>query len=104
LRLLADVVVLYMASSAALFADASIRASVANRWLAVLFPMLVLMILHARRSPDGRFCGSLGDSSGHVFGAVSIATILTIALDAIIGGPPVVGASLRLWLFAVVYL
>ena len=58
LRLLVDLVTLYLASSAALFA-APITNDATNRWLAACFPLLTLSILRASRSPDDRLNGSL---------------------------------------------
>jgi exopolysaccharide biosynthesis polyprenyl glycosylphosphotransferase len=104
LRLVADVVVLYLASTAAVFADSSIRTIGADRWLAAIFPILVLSILHTRQAPDERLNGSLLDTSTHVLGVVSLAAMLTIALESIFGGTHPLELALRLWLFAFVYL
>src|SRR5947209_20267853 len=81
LRFLVDVVVLYLASSAALFADGSILNDATNHILAAGFPLLVLGTLYARRGPDERLYGSLLDTATHVLGVVSLAAMLTIALD-----------------------
>jgi exopolysaccharide biosynthesis polyprenyl glycosylphosphotransferase len=104
LRMLIDVLVLFLASSAAMFADSSIRSTWADRWLAIIFPILVLGLLHARQTPDERLNGSLLDTSTHVLGVVSMAAMLTVALDSIFGGDHPLQLALRLWLFACVYL
>ena len=104
LRLLVDVVVLYVASSAALFADPTISGVAANRWLAAIFPLLVLAFLHAGKGREDRLGGSLLDATTHVLGAVSLAAMVTIGLASITGGQHPVGMALRLWLFGSVYL
>ena len=61
-RLLVDVVVLYVASSLALFADPRISGAVASRWLAAIFPLIVLAFLYAGKAPgrpSERFSGRL---------------------------------------------
>ncbi len=103
LRLLVDLVTLYLASSAALFA-APITSDAANRWMAACFPLLTLAILHARRGPDDQLNGSVLDTWTHVLGIVSLASMLTIAADSILGGTHAIALGLRLWLFALVYL
>jgi exopolysaccharide biosynthesis polyprenyl glycosylphosphotransferase len=104
LRLTVDVVVLYLASSVTLFAAAPIRAVPADGWLAAIFPLVVLAMMHARPTPDEGLNGSLLDTSAHVLGVVSLAAMLTIAVDSILGGTHPLALALRLWLFAVVYL
>lgn len=103
LRLLVDVLVLYLASSVALFA-APIGQSSAAHWLAAGFPLLTLGILHARPGPDERLRGSLIDTAAHVLGVVSLCAILAVAAGTIIGGAHPVYLALRLWLFTAVYL
>jgi exopolysaccharide biosynthesis polyprenyl glycosylphosphotransferase len=103
-RLLIDVIVLYLASSAALFADPRISGTVASRWLAAIFPLIVLGFLYARKGKDDRLGGSLVDSTTHVLGVVSLAAMLTIALASIAGAAHPVGMAVRLWLFGGVYL
>jgi exopolysaccharide biosynthesis polyprenyl glycosylphosphotransferase len=104
LLLLVDLVVLYLASSAALFAATAVGGDSASRWLAAAFPPIVLGLLRARRSPDERLIGSAVDTAAYVVGVVSLAAILTIAADSIVGGTHPVGLALRLWLFSAVYL
>jgi exopolysaccharide biosynthesis polyprenyl glycosylphosphotransferase len=104
LRFLVDVVVLYLASSAALFAAPPVRVVGTNHALAAIFPLVVLVILYARRSPDDRLSGSLLDTSAHVLGVISLGAMLTVALDSMIGGAHPLDLALRLWLFSLVYL
>ena len=101
--LLLDVVVLYLASSAALFAAPALGGT-ASRWIAATFPIVTLLILRARRSPDERLYGSLLDTAAYVVGVVSLAAVMTMAAGSILGGPHQVSLALRLWLFAAVYL
>jgi exopolysaccharide biosynthesis polyprenyl glycosylphosphotransferase len=103
LRALVDVVVLYLAASAALLA-APVPGDAVSRWLAATFPLLALAIIHARRSPDERPQASKLDTAAHVVGGISLAAVLTIAADSTLGGAHGVGPALRLWLFASVYL
>src|SRR5664279_3899668 len=104
LRFLVDVVVLYLASSAALFADGQVRTMNENHVLAAVFPLLVLGILYARRSPDERMYASMLDTATHVVGVVSLAAMLTIATGSILGMEHPLGIAVRLWLFSTVYL
>ena len=102
-RLLVDVLVLYLAASAALFAAPAPDGD-ASRWLAATFPVVTIAILRTRRSADDRLHGSALDISSQVLGVVSMAAMLTIAAGSIIGGPHPVALALRLWLFSSVYL
>jgi exopolysaccharide biosynthesis polyprenyl glycosylphosphotransferase len=103
MRLLVDVLVLSLASSAALFAAPAASGN-ASRWLAALFPVLTIAILHTHRSVDDRLHSSGLDAAAQVLGVVSMAAMLTIAADSIVGGAHPVALALRLWLFSSVYL
>jgi exopolysaccharide biosynthesis polyprenyl glycosylphosphotransferase len=103
LRLLVDVVVLYLASSAALFASPDATGSL-SRWLAAGFPLVCLALLHARSGPDDRLHGSVLDSASYVMGMISLAAVLTIASAALLGSSTPIDLPLRLWLFGAVYL
>ncbi|MGH2882178.1 MAG: sugar transferase, partial [Solirubrobacteraceae bacterium] len=103
MRLLVDIIVLYLAASAALFAAPAITGSGAG-WLAAAFPLLAVGILRTRRSPDDRLHGSPFDTASHVVGVVSLSAVLTIAAGSVLGGAHPVSLALRLWLFSVVYL
>jgi exopolysaccharide biosynthesis polyprenyl glycosylphosphotransferase len=101
LRLLLDVLTLYVAASAALVA-ADAETPMSNV-LAAGFPLLVLIILQTRRSPDDSLNGSLFDTGANVLAAVSISAMLSISVGSILGGHPL-DVVVRLWLFSVVYL
>ena len=101
--LLVDVVILYLASTAALFGSPA-SGGTAGRWLAATFPPLTLAMLHSRRSPDERLHGSSLDTARTSCRLVSVATMLTIAAGSLIGGAHPVSLALRLWLFGAVYL
>jgi exopolysaccharide biosynthesis polyprenyl glycosylphosphotransferase len=103
MRLLVDIIVLYLAASAALFAAPAITSRGAG-WLAAAFPLLTVLILRTRRSPDDRLQGSPLDTVSHVVGVVSLSAVLTIAAGTVLGGAHPVALALRLWLFSVVYL
>jgi exopolysaccharide biosynthesis polyprenyl glycosylphosphotransferase len=104
LRFLVDVVVLYLAASAALFASAGSRTTASSHALAACFPLLVLAFLNARRAPDDRLYGSLLDTAVNVLAMVSISAMLAVSIDLILGGPHPLDIAIRLWLFSVVYL
>ncbi|HEY3727569.1 MAG TPA: exopolysaccharide biosynthesis polyprenyl glycosylphosphotransferase [Solirubrobacteraceae bacterium] len=104
MTLLTDLIVLYLAASVALFADPTISAQASNRWLAATFPVVVIAMMRAHRSPDERLNASLLDTLTHVLGVVSLAAMLTISVDSILGGSDPLAMAPRLWLFAFVYL
>ena len=104
LRLAVDVVVLYLAAAAALFAAPSIRSVSADQLLAAVFPLIVLGVLYLRPDRHTQLGVSKLDAAGLVGGAVALATMIAIAVDSILGGPQPVGLAVRLWLFASVYL
>jgi exopolysaccharide biosynthesis polyprenyl glycosylphosphotransferase len=101
--LLVDVVILYLAATAALFGAPGAETG-ASRWLAATFPPLTLLLLRARRSPDERLHGSSLETAAYVISVVSVATMTTIAAGTLLGGTHTVSLALRLWLFGVVYL
>ncbi|MBV9803172.1 MAG: exopolysaccharide biosynthesis polyprenyl glycosylphosphotransferase [Solirubrobacterales bacterium] len=101
--LLLDVVILYLASTAALFGAPTSGGSAA-RWLAAIFPPLTLAMMHSRRSPDERLHGSSLETATRILSVVSISTMLTIAAGSVIGANHEVSLALRLWLFSGVYL
>jgi exopolysaccharide biosynthesis polyprenyl glycosylphosphotransferase len=104
IQLLTDFIVLYLASSLALFADTPVRDVTTNRWLSGVFPLMVVAMMRTRRSPDERLHASLLETFAYVLGVVSLSAMLIISVDSILGGSNPVGLALRLWLFAVVYL
>jgi exopolysaccharide biosynthesis polyprenyl glycosylphosphotransferase len=101
-RLLVDLLMLTLASSAAVFAGPDLHTGT-NRLLAALFSVVVVLILHARRNGDDRLQASILDTATGVIGAVSSAAILTMAAATALGAAHPIGLTLRLWLFAVVY-
>jgi exopolysaccharide biosynthesis polyprenyl glycosylphosphotransferase len=103
-RLLTDIVVLYVASSMALFADPTVRTVSSDRILAVFFPIVVTLMMRARRAPDERLNVSLLDTFAYVLGVVSLGAMLMISVDSIFGGADPLALAPRLWLFAFVYL
>ena len=104
LRFLVDVIVLYLAASAALFAATPAHGTASSHVLAAGFPLLVLVFLHTRRGSDDRLYGSLLDTAANVLGIVSISAMLTVAIDSMLGGIHPLDIAVRLWLFSAVYL
>ena len=98
-----DLLVLAFASAVALVA-APIHGIVVDRWLAALFPLAVTVMLRLRNTPDDRLNRSMLDTVAYVLGVISLAGMLLIAVDSIVGGVDPVGLAIRLWLFAAVYL
>ena len=96
-----DVVVLGLASGAALLGSSAVAA---DWWPAGLFSLFVLFLVHARGSPRERLGSSAIDVVVSVFGVVSLAAMLTIATDTILGGEHAVSRTLRLWMFALAFL
>ena len=101
--MLVDLVVLCLAASAALFGT-QLPVSATARWLAAGFPVLSLVMLHARRGPDQHLSGSALATAAHVLGTISLAAMLSVAADSILGATHPVALTLRLWLFSTVYL
>jgi exopolysaccharide biosynthesis polyprenyl glycosylphosphotransferase len=102
--LVSDFVVLYLASCLALLANTPVRAITGNRWLAVAFPLLVVTLMRARRSPDSRLNVSLIETFAYVLSVVSLSTMLVIAAETLLGSSDPTQMALRLWLFGAVYL
>jgi exopolysaccharide biosynthesis polyprenyl glycosylphosphotransferase len=103
IRFLVDLVVLCLASIAALYAG-PIPDSGQAQWIAGVFPLLTLTLLRLRRDPDVRMHVSPLDTAAYVLGAVSLSAMMMIAAGSILGGSHPVGLAVRLWLFAAVYL
>ncbi|MGH2877652.1 MAG: hypothetical protein ACRDLV_15480, partial [Solirubrobacteraceae bacterium] len=102
-QLLMDLVVLFLASSCALFAEMSVREVAVNRWLAAVFPVAATAMMRARRPADERLNTSLVDELAYVLGVISLAAMLTIAVNSIFGTVDPVALPSRLWLFSLVY-
>ena len=99
-----DLVVLYAASSMALFADSSLGMTTGNRLTAIAFPPVVAVAMRARRAPDERLNVSLLDLLAYVLGVVSLTAMLMVSVGSILGEADPLRLTPRLWLFAVVYL
>lgn len=104
LRLIVDLIVLYMASGVAVFGYQSPGASVDDRIMAAIFPLIVVTTIRARRSPDDRLNASILDTITNVLGIVSLSVMLTLAMDTVLGSTRPLGLTIRLWLFALFYL
>jgi exopolysaccharide biosynthesis polyprenyl glycosylphosphotransferase len=104
LRLLVDVVVLYLAAGAALLAESG-SASGTSRILAAIFPVAALAVLYGRRrAADDRLQRTALDAAANAMTVIAIATVVTIAIATVIGAPHTVELPLRLGVFSAVYL
>ena len=103
-RATADLIVLYLASSAALFGLHAVDHTWTNRWLAATFPLAIAGLMRAHRTPDERLNGTLLDIAAYALGVVSLAAMLGIALESIAGAERPLELPVRLWLFGGVYL
>ncbi len=56
-------------------------------WPGMLFPAIVMALLHTRRRQDQRVFGSLADSAADVAGAMGRATVLALAACAVVAAP-----------------
>ena len=99
IRLAADAVVLAITAAVALAVGPDVDA--AGKWLAVAFAVAVLAILHSRPAPDDRLQASALATFGNVLGLCSLVAMMTIALDAIVGGSHAVSLAFRLWVLSV---
>jgi exopolysaccharide biosynthesis polyprenyl glycosylphosphotransferase len=104
LRLGVDVMVLCVAVALSLLAGPAVDRSYSEGWVALLFGAAVITMLHVRRAPDDRLNASTLETFNNVLGIVSLASMLTISTDSILGGSHPVALATRLWLFTVVYL
>jgi exopolysaccharide biosynthesis polyprenyl glycosylphosphotransferase len=101
---LVDLMLLYVASAFALFGVSAIRSAPVNHWLTAAFPVLVVAIMIRRNPRDDRFKGSLFATFTAVVAAVARASVLTIALAAMLGAPHSVNLGLRLGSIATAFL
>ncbi len=104
LRLILDLIVLYVASCLALVGFGRLGDVTSSRWLAGTFPLIVVSAMRARRAPDDRLNASILDTLAFVLGVVSLSVMITLSIDSVLGGTHALGLATRLWLFAVVYL
>jgi exopolysaccharide biosynthesis polyprenyl glycosylphosphotransferase len=99
-----DLVLLYVASVAAVLGAGQAHVQVRDWWLAMLYPLIVMFLARFRRWPSPRLEVSVIDTALEVVGGVSFAAMLLIAVDEMVGGGHPIALALRLWLFALVYL
>jgi exopolysaccharide biosynthesis polyprenyl glycosylphosphotransferase len=104
LRLAVDLMILSVTIALSLLAGPAIDRSHSESWVALLFGVAVVAMLHARPAPDDRLNASSLATFNNVLGIVSLASMLTISADSILGGSHPVAVATRLWLFTVVYL
>ncbi len=94
-----DLVALCAGSAAAVLSDPALRTAASHWWLALVFPPLVLAVLHHRRGGNERLKGSLLEATARLLGAVTQAALILLAADALLGGSHSVALTLRLWAF-----
>ncbi len=102
-RLVIDLAVLYIAAAAALVVDGRFYTR-GDLILAALYPLVSLTVLRARGWASERLKETFVDTISTVVAGVSLATMLVIAAASIfhVGRP--LSLSVRLWLYASVYL
>jgi exopolysaccharide biosynthesis polyprenyl glycosylphosphotransferase len=103
-RFVVDLVVLYVAASAAVLADPSLHRDTSVDLLVAVFPPLVLGLTRLRHGSDEHLKGSLLESVAQVVGTVSFAAMLTVAVASSLGFHHPLALSVRLWVFSVAYL
>ncbi len=104
IRLLTDAIALLAASSMALFADPHLPGVASNRLIAIAFPIVVIVMMRARRAPDDRLNASVLDTLAYVLGVVSLGAMLMISVDSIFGATNPIALAPRLWAFGLVFL
>ncbi len=104
LRLAVDAMILSVTIALSLLAGPAIDRSHSDSWVALLFGIAVVTMLHLRPAPDDRLNASSLGTFTNVLAIVSLASMLTISIDSILGGSHPVALAARLWLFTVVYL
>ena len=104
LRLATDVLTLCLTAAFALLAGPGVGATYSNRWVVVVFGLVVIAMLHGRRQASDRLNASALEAFGSVLGVVSLAAMVTITIDATLSGTHAIALAVRLWLFSVVYL
>jgi exopolysaccharide biosynthesis polyprenyl glycosylphosphotransferase len=103
LRLMVDVVVLYLAVAAALVVDGW-HYSGGDVALGVSFPLLTLAVLWANRPAYDRLKSTFLDVSLQVIAAVSLSAMLMIAAASILGTSRPLSLVIRFWLYGFIYL
>ncbi len=97
-----SMVLLAVASTAAISAGAA--AQDAPNWVLAVFPLLVLLQLSLRGSYGPRLLMPLLDGIRLMITAASMAAILVIAFQAVLGQPDINSPVLRLWLLSALFL
>jgi exopolysaccharide biosynthesis polyprenyl glycosylphosphotransferase len=103
LRLSLDLLVLYAATGAALVVDGDFYTT-GDLILAGVYPLVTLVVLRARGWASERLKATFVDTVVTVLAGVSLATMLVIAAAAIFNIARPLTMSVRLWLYASVYL
>jgi exopolysaccharide biosynthesis polyprenyl glycosylphosphotransferase len=104
-RLLVDAIVLIVAAAAAVLGATGLDLGWQSRLVGAAYPLLVLVVLHARGNrPNDRISSSLVQSLAHILGVISLCAMLVIAAESILGVEHPVALALRLWVFSIVYL
>ncbi|MGH2907890.1 MAG: sugar transferase [Solirubrobacteraceae bacterium] len=103
LRLTLDLLVLYAATGAALVVDGDFYTT-GDLILAGVYPLVTLVVLRARGWASERLKATFVDTVVTVLAGVSLATMLVIAAAAIFNIARPLTMSVRLWLYASVYL
>ena len=103
LRLAVDLVVLYVATAAALIVDGR-SYTAGDLSLAACYPLITLVVLRARGWTAERLKTTFVDTIASVVGGISLATMLIIAAAAIFDVLHPMTLAVRLWLYASVYL
>jgi exopolysaccharide biosynthesis polyprenyl glycosylphosphotransferase len=99
---LLDLVFLSAAAAVAVVGVRPLESAGSCPWLAVAFPFLALSAIHVRRAPQERLKGSLLDTTAKMLTDVSLAALLTLAADTVLGGSHAVMLTVRLWLFCAI--
>jgi exopolysaccharide biosynthesis polyprenyl glycosylphosphotransferase len=103
-RTVLDALVLALATAAAVFGSDASHFRPAAKAIAAGFPILVLILLKARRDPDDRLSQSGLDVVWHVVSVLSLAAMVEVALNSLFGTPHSLVLPLRLWVFGLVYM
>ncbi len=102
-RFVIDSIVLGGAALAAVLGQRPSQLTTGAWSLAIAYPLLVIVLLYARRSPDDRLSQSALDVFAHVLGVTSLAAMLTVAAGSAFAAPHPLALPLRLWVFSLVY-
>jgi exopolysaccharide biosynthesis polyprenyl glycosylphosphotransferase len=104
MRVVADLAVLYLASTAALVVTPSTHRLAVQETLAAIFPLLVGAILQIRSRAEEPVRRSALETTITVFRVVSLAAMLVVVAGSILGDAHPVAFAGRLWLFSLILL